>query len=231
MIVSHLSHGAKGRSAVRLPSAQGVWKRLSRLGETLGVDWLTYNPGVFKGFHHAALRNAPLVAEAVLEAFPDARSLVDVGCGTGATAAEFQQRGLRVLGFEYSARGRRWSARTGVRALPFDVSKRDRADLQDMRFDLTLSTEVAEHVPPEFADAFTRFVASTSDRLVVTAGQPGPRGRGNGHVNEQPLAYWIAKFTALGFTYEAEVRESIASRLRRLDAAYYLHENLMVFER
>src|SRR5262245_3764377 len=116
------------RHAVRLPSAQGIWKRLSVLGEKLGVDALTYNPGIFRGFHEAAIRNSPLMAAAVLAEFPAATSLVDVGCGTGAFAAEFQRRGLRVLGFEYSARGRRWAARTGVRALPFDVARDDRAD-------------------------------------------------------------------------------------------------------
>jgi SAM-dependent methyltransferase len=217
--------------AVRLPSAQGVWKRLSFLGEKLGVDSLTYNPGIFRGFHQAAIRNAPLMADAVLAEFPDATSLVDVGCGTGAFAAEFQGRGLMVVGFEYSARGRRWAARMGVRALPFDVSRDDRADLRGARFALTLSTEVAEHIPPAFADAFTRFVASTSDRLVITAGQPNPRGRGNGHVNEQPRSYWIEKFTALGFAHDDDACERIAASLRLSNAAYYLHENLMVFER
>jgi len=43
--------GSNGFAALRWPSAQGVWKRLSLLGEMLGADWLTYNPGIFRGFH------------------------------------------------------------------------------------------------------------------------------------------------------------------------------------
>ena len=115
--------------------------------------------------------------------------------------------------------------------MPFDVARDEHADLSGARFDLTLSTEVAEHIPAKFADAFVRFVASTGDRLVVTAGQPGPRGRGNGHVNEQPRTYWIEKFAALGFAHDDDACGRMAARLRDSTASYYLHENLMVFER
>lgn len=216
------------RRVFKLPTQHGVWTRLSYLGERLGWDWLTYNPGVFRSFQIAAHRNAGPLAEAVKAEFPWARSIVDVGCGPGIFAAAFKQRGMEVVGFEYSPRGRRLAIQEGIDARPFDVGKSDRAELEDRRYDLVLSTEVAEHVPPALADAFVRFVASCSDTIIFTAAQPGP-WRGNGHVNEQPREYWIEKFAALGYTCDAARTQRIASAQERAGSSWYMHQNLSIF--
>jgi 2-polyprenyl-3-methyl-5-hydroxy-6-metoxy-1,4-benzoquinol methylase len=217
--------------ALRRPTMHGVWARVSLLGEKLGSDALTYNPGIFRAFHQAALRNAPPLVDAVLARFPDARTLVDVGCGTGVFAAEFQRRGLRVVGLEYARRARRWAERGGVHVLPFDVA-RDPAVATDIgTFDVALSTEVAEHLPPTLADRFVDLVASLSSRIVFTAAQPDGRAHGNGHVNEQPKAYWIAKFAARGLAHDDDAAEVIAAQLRDAATSHYMHENMMVFRR
>lgn len=223
------------RRGLRLPGNHGVWARLSALGERLGWSWLMYNPGIFRHFHQAGVRNAPLLADPVLREFPDARTFIDVGCGSGAFAAEFQRRGLKVVGFEHSPRGRRMAHRQGVDARPFDVGVSDTSDLSALgghRADLVLSTEVGEHIPAALADAFVRFIASCGDHVVFTADQPkGDRPRGVGQVNEQPLAYWIAKFQALGYRHDTSRTARIAEALRASGASYYLHENLAVFEK
>lgn len=217
--------------ALRIPGMFAVWHRLSILGEMIGSEALIYNPGIFHSFHQAALKNAPLLADAALVEFPGVTSLVDVGCGTGVFAAEFKKRGLRVAGYEYSPRGRRWAQKQGIDVRPFDVSVSDDARLGTEAFDLVLSTEVAEHVPPSLADAFVRFVASCGNRIIFTACQPGGPCKGSGHLNEQHKPYWIARFESLGFRHDDGAADRISAALRKADASYYMHQNMMVFVR
>lgn len=219
------------RSPIRIPSRHGLWSRLSIVGEKLGWEWLIYNPGIFKSFHEAALKNAPILAGPALQEFPDARTFVDVGCGTGGFAAEFQRRGLKVVGFEYSPRGRDWARRQGIDVRPFDVSKSDVADLKGQRADLVLSTEVAEHVPPFLADAFVRFIASCGDAVIFTACPPNGPVRGNGHINEQHKPYWIEKFQTLGYRHDQATTDRMAAALKAGGASYYMYENLMIFRK
>src|ERR1041385_2494491 len=109
--MSALTHQTFLQACVR-----AVFLRISRVGERLGIGWLTYNPAVYWHFHWMAQYAAPRLADAVLAAFPEAGSLADVGCGTGAFAAEFARRGLRVGACEFAARGRRWAQGAGIEA-------------------------------------------------------------------------------------------------------------------
>src|SRR4051794_41155494 len=83
----------------------GLGWKLSNLGERIGCSWMTYNPVVMRCFHSLALVNAPKVADSIRAIFPSVKSLVDVGCGSGAIAAEFVRRGYRVMGCEHSPHG------------------------------------------------------------------------------------------------------------------------------
>src|SRR4051812_48386636 len=66
---------------------RGIGSRLSRLGETLGWDALTYNRLHFRHFHELGVHCAPLMYDAMLSALPPVGCLIDVGSGTGAFAA------------------------------------------------------------------------------------------------------------------------------------------------
>ncbi|MBX3404858.1 MAG: methyltransferase domain-containing protein [Phycisphaeraceae bacterium] len=207
---------------------RSFYRRLSLLGERLGIDSLTYNRGVFQSFHEAALANAPKIADAVMAEFPDTRSLADVGCGSGGFAAEFIRRGVRVMGCEYSARGREWCRRQGVPCVRFDVSRAG-TGLEGTPYDLAMSLEVAEHVPATLADAFVDFFAACAPVLVFTAAQPGQQG--TGHINCQPKSYWTAKMARRGMIHDDEAAGRVASSLRLSGAAEYLSDNMMIFRR
>jgi SAM-dependent methyltransferase len=203
-----------------------LWFSVSRLGERLKVDALTYNDGVFGIFHRAALRDAGPVAEVLLETFPGTRSLADVGCGTGTFAAEFARRGVRVTACEYSPRARRWAERQGIVCVPFDVSKSTQPP-PGCPVDVAMSLEVAEHIPVALADAFVQVMCGASRQVFFTAAHPGQGGQG--HVNEQPQAYWISKFVARGFAHDQAASALASQRLTALGAADYLAANIMIF--
>jgi hypothetical protein len=90
--------------------------------------------------------------------------------------------------------------------------------------------EVAEHLSEKYADRFVKLLASLSDIIVFTAATPGQGG--NGHVNEQPPSYWIAKFAALDFTED----ELLAARWRTewknsAVVANWYYRNLLILRR
>ena len=156
---------------------------LSKLGEAIGSDALTYHPGIFYSFHRAACRNAPGFADAILREFPHINSIADIGCGSGAFAAEFLRRGMRTVACERSPRGRRYAAKQGLDCQFFDLALPD-IKVSGLPVDLAISLEVAEHIPASLADAFVDFIANASGTIALTAAHPGQGGQG--HINEQP---------------------------------------------
>ena len=65
------------------------------------------------------------------------------------------------------------------------------------RFDLTISSEVAEHLDEKDSDVYMDNLTSFSDVILFSAAIPGQIG--THHVNEQWPSYWIKKFNERGF--------------------------------
>jgi len=158
------------------------------------------------------------ILDAVLDRFQP-RSVLDVGCGTGKSLEYFADRGLDVIGIEGSALAISKSRlRDKMRCLnlnnPIDLGR---------KFDLVWSFEVAEHIHPRHADAFLATLVHHGDRIVLSAATPGQGGEG--HLNEQPPEYWIAKLRVVGFEHDAEA----TAQLRALEECHA--ENMLVFAR
>ncbi len=125
-----------------------------------------------------------------------AGTLVDVGCGLGTWTRVFRDHGLKVLGLDGDHVPRE---RLCIPESEFLVS--------DLRFpngspnlglyDLCISLEVAEHLPPECAERLISFLCDCSDVVVFSAAIPGQTGEN--HLNEQPLEYWASKFEDRGY--------------------------------
>jgi hypothetical protein len=65
------------------------------------------------------------------------------------------------------------------------------------RYDLAISLEVAEHLPPEAAAGFVASLTRAAPVVAFSAAIPGQGGRG--HVNEQWPAYWAELFARHGY--------------------------------
>jgi len=94
------------------------------------------------------------------------------------------------------------------------------------RFDLAISTEVAEHLPKEHAATFIANVAQAADLVLFSAAIPYQGGAG--HVNENWVEYWARMFFALGFQAFDILRPRFWN-----EAAIrsYYRQNLLVFAR
>jgi SAM-dependent methyltransferase len=201
-------------------------ERLIRLGVRHELPWLIYNPFELWRFHAVAKQSDSGVATAMLERFPQARTLVDVGAGTGTYAAEFRRRGLYVAACEYIPLGRLAARMQGVRSVPFDLWREPPADLP--LADLAYCFEVAEHVPPELGARLVRFLARYPT-VVFTAAQPGQGGLF--HFNEQPKSYWIESFQSLGMTHDAGATEALSEAFAAAGVWDFLSRNILVFSR
>lgn len=146
-------------------------------------------------------------------------SVIDVGCGTGKSLDWLLSQGIDVTGVEGSEVAIR-HALNGDKILQWDLNQP--LDLK-RRFDLVWCFEVAEHIHPDFTDAFLKTLTTHSDNIVMSAAHPGQGGVG--HFNEQPRSYWIEKLQLAGFSHDD------AARTRLIRNWTWFPENLFVFRR
>jgi len=203
----------------------GIGRRLSQIGEFLGEEWLIYNPLVMRQFHDEAKRNAPIVAAAIIELFPLAKVLLDVGCGSGAFAAEFNRLGRSAIGLERSPHGRALAQKQAVDCRDFDLSRETVTNLVGS-VDLVYCLEVAEHLSSSLGRKLIEFISSFHKPVIFSAAQPGQGG--TGHVNEQPMEHWINIFNQNGFSFDAERTGELRGRFARSNAAYWFQRNTIV---
>jgi SAM-dependent methyltransferase len=169
------------------------------------------------------LASADAIARSIKGEF-EPRSVIDVGCGTGALMLSLERLGISCLGFDRASASLARCAQRGVDARRLDI---EQDAFPTDRADLVVSTEVAEHLPESTADRFVELLTTLAPVAVVTAALPDSRGKD--HVNEQPNEYWIAKFGARGFAYDRELAMRLRAEWRAAEVDEVFFKSLMVF--
>jgi len=180
-----------------------------------------YHDGFFalheKGSRESAHEIVPLVLEDLRPA-----SIVDVGCGIGTWLVEFQAAGVA----DFVGVDGDYVNRANLLIDPARFLARDLAEplVLDRRFELAVSLEVAEHLPPETASTFVGSLTRLAP-VVLFSGAIPYQGGAN-HVNEQWPEYWEQQF----LKYEYVVVDSLRPRLRkRADIMPWYRQNLLYF--
>ena len=150
-------------------------------------------------------RSAEQIVPMVLDLARGIQSVVDVGCGVGTFLAAFRNHGV---GFVQGVDGG-YVNRDLLRIDDREFLAHDLSELLrlDRRFDLAISLEVAEHLPPARARSFVGDLARLSDLVLFSAAIPGQGG--TQHVNEQWQDYWAGEFMSLGYNAIDAIRGRI----------------------
>ncbi len=134
----------------------------------------------------------------VLERLPPVNSVVDVGCGLGTWLLIFlklQNKQVDILGIDGP-----WMD-PDLLVIPKDSFLAVDLSLEtpriERKYDLAISLEVAEHLPPEKAEEFISFLTDISDFVLFSAAIPFQGG--TNHFNEQWQGYWADLFEQNGY--------------------------------
>jgi len=152
------------------------------------------------------------------------RSAVDVGCGVGTWLAVLLEDGCHdVLGYEGDWVPTEYLRIPANRLIRCDVAQ---GVIADRRFDLAMSLECAEHLPPEAADRFVASLCKLSDFVLFSAAIPNQTGEV--HINEQWPEYWARLFAERSYVCLDWIRPQV---WRDESIPWWYRQNTVLFVR
>jgi SAM-dependent methyltransferase len=184
---------------------------------------LAYSSQYYEGIRSASGRSAHAVVPLVIE-LTRPQSVVDVGCGSGAWTSAFKEAGVKsVLGIDG------FYVKDEQLVIPPENFKR--ADLTQrlelhQQFDLAVSLEVAEHLPPARAKTFIEDLCRLSPVVLFSGAVPGQGG--THHLNEQWPSYWVKLFQETGYQPFDVIRPKIWNNDQ---VAWWFRQNILLFLR
>jgi SAM-dependent methyltransferase len=141
------------------------------------------------------LKAATEVVPILIELF-NPQTVLDVGCGTGTWLKIFselrEQIYLQGLDGDYIDRSKLTITKDWLKTMdlskPFNLNK---------RFDLVMSLEVAEHLPPSSDKDFISSLVNHGDTILFSAAVPMQGG--DNHLHEKWPSYWSSLFAQHGY--------------------------------
>jgi SAM-dependent methyltransferase len=211
-----------------IPASIKTYKLYRKLRGLLATHNSTYDAEYYARYvEPAAVQSAGPISNSIISQFSP-KSVIDVGCGTGALLAAFRERGCLVAGIEYSDAALHYCRARGLIVTKFDIEQDIPTSMfARPRYDIAISLEVAEHLPEKIADRYVGLLCGLSSIVIFSAATPGQGG--TDHVNEQPHSYWIEKFSARGYSHDGTSSKKFAQEWSATHVANFYCENIMVF--
>ncbi len=182
-----------------------------------------YTEDFYEGQRERSRQSAQEIVPLVLE-LTSPKSVVDVGCGVGTWLAVFREHGVEdVLGIDGDYVDRTMLEIPAHLFVARDLSRPLRLDRQ---FDLVVSLEVAEHLPPACAETFVASLTSLGPAVLFSAAIPFQGG--TGHVNERWPEYWAERFRDRGYVVVDCIRRRV---WRNRNVASWYAQNTLLFAR
>ena len=184
-------------------------------------DRCTYDRAFYLDQAAGSARSASVIVPLLRELLP-IQSVCDVGCGVGTWLRCWLDQGVTdVLGID--------GDHVAQDQLLIPTDRFRAADLRrslqpNRRFDLAMSLEVAEHLPPARAASFIADLAALAPVVLFSAAIPGQGG--TGHVNERWQSYWASLFAREGFVAHDTLRPRIWHDER---IEYWYRQNMLLF--
>lgn len=181
----------------------------------------TYDLDFYSAQSADSRRSASVVVPIVVDLFRP-RSAVDFGCGIGTWLAEFDAMGVTDYeGFDgdYVPHDK-----LQIPADRFHAADLTRPPPIDRRFDVAMSVEVAEHLPPSSAADFIASLVAAAPIVLFSAAVPHQGG--THHINEQWPEYWRRLFRQHGYRAVDAIRPRIWGHP---DVAWWYQQNILLY--
>jgi SAM-dependent methyltransferase len=182
---------------------------------------MPYDAAFYAAQSGGSLASARVVLPLVRELVPGIRSVCDAGCGAGTWLLAWQELGVEdVLGLDgdYALRSLR------IEPARFRATDLSRPFEAGRGFDLAMSLEVAEHLPPERGPGFVADLVRLAPVVLFSAAVPHQGG--TEHVNERWQEDWAAEFARHGYRACDLLRPRLWDD-RRVEVWY--RQNLLLF--
>lgn len=183
-----------------------------------------YSEDFYDKRHEATVYSARTVLSILSQCIPRIESAVDVGCGVGTWLSVLKEKAAKeILGVDGG-----W-VNQDLLVIPSDCFRQ--VDLTQKssfprRYDLAISLEVAEHLPPTCANEFVAMLTELSDYVLFSAAIPGQGGVN--HINEQWHEYWVKLFASHGY----DVHDLIRSRIwDDSEIPFWYRQNIFLFSK
>jgi hypothetical protein len=164
-----------------------------------------YNHNFYKNRNQKTVYSAKTILSTIIDVLPEIKSAVDLGCGVGTWLSVLKEIGLEdIQGFDGP-----WVEKD---LLEIPVENFQAIDLVkpiklERKFNLAISLEVAEHLPPDAAKMFVDSLVNLSDFILFSAAIPLQGGKN--HLNEQWPDYWADIFKEQGYVVLDFIRRRI----------------------
>lgn len=188
------------------------------------MDREIYNENFHKQREELTRYTAKKVINMLRQVYP-IRSICDVGGGIGVwlDEAKKQMGGQFEYGYVLDGEYIRDNEKL-VSQEEYIVTDLEEPFHLDMKFDLVISLEVAEHLSETRAGSFIKDVTSLGEVVLFSAAIP--RQGGNGHLNEQPISYWKKLYEKNGYNAYDIIRCNIQADK---NIPWWYRNNMMIY--
>ena len=182
-----------------------------------------YSENFFKNQRDMSRSSAQVIIPMLLE-LVQPRSVVDVGCGVGGWLAVFREQGIEdIRGVDGAYVNKDLLFIPKEAFTEYDLRQPFTADRQ---YDLVISLEVAEHLPPEAAETFVQTLTGLGPVVLFSAAVPYQAGVN--HLNEQWQDYWAGLFRQQGYLPIDTLRRQVWSNE---NVAFWYAQNMLLYVR
>jgi SAM-dependent methyltransferase len=180
-----------------------------------------YTKDFYQFIGQAAVRSAKEVVPLILELIP-CKSVIDVGCGDGSWLKVFKEYGIEeIIGIDGNYINEDILVIPKEYFIPCDL--KSPIEIKK-KFDLVVSLEVAEHLPPDCAETFVDSLTSLAPVVLFSAAIPYQGGEN--HINLQWPTYWINLFKAKKYVVIDCIRKKIWNNSK---VAFWYSQNTFLF--
>ena len=189
----------------------------------VGNNLRPYDECYYRSVQEKSLRSAKEIVPIVLELIKP-KSVIDVGCGVGIWLSVFKEYGVNdILGVDGYPMDRKMLQIPEECFLQFNLETLFRID---RKFDLVVSLEVAEHLPPKCAETFVDSLVQLGPVILFSAAIPFQEYTRKYHKNEQWPEYWSRLFQEKGYV----VIDFLRKKLWRNDNVEFCYaQNVLIF--